>query len=156
MPSKKQIIIVLVLCVVSAAVGRYLTPEKIKIETKIVEVESKTKDKNKQINDHKKTTIVETTAPDGTKTKTTVITDDRNSSSSSSETDNKHTETDTSKEVVRGSSKVTLSALVAMNTSSLGTPIYGLSITKPVLGPLTLGIFGLTDKVGGVSVGLTF
>src|SRR5258706_14382864 len=60
------------------ALGRYTVPEKVRIETKTVEVEKKTTDKTTDIKKEKrkKTTITTITHPDGTKETSTVITDD--------------------------------------------------------------------------------
>lgn len=146
--------------VVSFCVGYWATPIKVKTEIKTVtitkEVEKKSTDDKKER--HKKTTTTEVTHPDGTKETTTVVTDDTDSESktntvSKSETSSK---TDITKESTRSSSSVTLSALGGMSFSNLGVPIYGGSLTKPVLGPITIGVWGLSNGTGGVSLGLTF
>lgn len=36
------------------------------------------------------------------------------------------------------------------------TPDYGMAFSREVLGPVTIGLFGLTNKTLGVSVGLNF
>lgn len=33
--------------------------------------------------------------------------------------------------------------------------VYGLSITKEVYGPLTVGVFGLSNKTAGISIGIS-
>lgn len=152
MQSKTKAIIAVLIVAVSFAAGRYTTPEKVKTETKIVEVEKKTKKVDTK--EHKKTVIRWVTNPDGTKTKTEVITDDRDSNTS--ETDQIERDSSKTTEITRSSSKVTVSALVGMSISAPGVPIYGVSVTKPILGPITVGFFGLTNKTGGLSLGLTF
>jgi hypothetical protein len=156
MTNKTRIIVEIIIMAVAFSTGRWLAPEKIKTEIKTVEVEKKTDDKQEDKQDHKKVTIIETTKPDGTKTKTTTITDDRDDKSDDKSTDNTTTTTDKTKEVTRGSSPLTISFMAGMGIPAPATPIYGLSITRPVLGPVTLGLFGMTNRTGGVSVGLTF
>lgn len=153
MLSNKTITILAGLAVlISFAVGRWASPTKTIIETKVVTVE--VEKKQTDIEQHKKVTIVDAKKPDGTETKTTVITDDKDTKSS--ETDQKSSSETTKKETDRSSSKVTVSALAALNISAPGVPIYGVAVTKPILGPLTVGIFGLSNSTAGVSVGLTF
>ena len=152
---------VTVMAVGAYVMGRYATPPKVVTVTKIVTVEKKvdtsTVDDKKQR--HKKVTITEIVKPDGTKEVTTVITDD-------TESDNKKNTTDTTdisksetdkKEVTNSASRVTISALGGASLSFGSNPlIYGASISKPVLGPLTLGVWGLSNATGGLSIGLTF
>jgi FtsZ-interacting cell division protein ZipA len=151
--TNKTIVIVAVVALVGAfAVGRWSAPEKVKIQT--VEVEKKTTDKQVDSTKDKTTTITETTKPDGTKTKTTVITDNQTKHSDA------HSDTEidktTTKEVDRSTSKVTISALAALDVTKPGMPIYGASVSKPILGPLTVGVFGFQNGMAGVSVGLSF
>jgi hypothetical protein len=50
-----------------------------------------------------------------------------------------------------------VSVLVADDFSrGLLIPTYGVSVTKQVLGPMTVGAFGLTNGTVGVSVGINF
>lgn len=56
----------------------------------------------------------------------------------------------------------TVKALPKINVSLLGGYdfehkefIYGLSISKEIYGPLTVGVFGLNNKTAGLSVGLS-
>ena len=152
MSTKQMLIIGAVALLTAFAVGRWSAPEKVKIQT--VEVEKKTEDKKVNIDDHKVTTIVETDKPDGTKTKTTVITDNKDTKVVDKKTDD--TTKTTTKEIDKSSSNVTISALAAINITSPGLPIYGASVTKPILGPITVGIFGFQNGMAGASVGLTF
>ncbi len=133
------------------AFGRYSVPEKIKIETKVVEVEKKVvtvvRDK------HKNTKIVDVVKPDGSKETTTTVIEDTVTDRKSKETGT--TNAASSSETTKGDSKVTISALGGydLNSSKL---VYGLSLTKPILGPIALGVFGLSNKTLGFSLGLTF
>ena len=149
----KQIIIAGALALVVAfAFGRWSAPEKIKIQT--VEVEKKTDDKTAAVDDHKITTITETDKPDGTKTKTTVIADQKSTNTTDKSTDD--TTKTMSKEIDKSTSKVTISMLAGTNITSPTSLMYGASITKPILGPITVGIFGFQNGTIGTSVGLTF
>jgi len=59
--------------------------------------------------------------------------------------------------VIKASPKINVSALVAGDiTKDSLKPIYGVSINKEFLGPVTLGMFGLTNGIIGLSVGLNF
>ena len=152
MTTKQALIVGSVALVVAFAVGRWSAPDKVKIQT--VEVEKKTDDKKVAVDDHKVTTIIETDGPNGVKTKKTVISDNSNTQVEDKKTDDL-TKT-TTKEVDKSTSKITISALAAMNLTKPGLPTYGASVTRPILGPLTVGVFGLQNGTAGVSVGLTF
>lgn len=149
----KQILIISAIALATAfAFGRWSAPEKVKIQT--VEVEKKVDDKKTAVDDHKLTTITETDKPDGTKVKTTVIADDRNTKVDDKSVDTSaKTET---KEIDRSSSKVTVSFLGGIAIASPYLPTYGVAVTKPVVGPLTIGLFGFQNGLIGASLGLTF
>lgn len=127
----------------SFAVGRYTVPEKIKEVTKTVEVEKKDEDKHKVTHTTKDTKTDGETIVDQTVTEDTV----------KHETDNK--DSSSTKQVTAGESKVTISALAGLSIPN-STPVYGLAVTKPILGPLTIGLFGLSNGTCGASLGLTF
>lgn len=151
METRTKVIIASLSLVSSFALGRFTTPVKVITETKTIEVEKKEKTKDKE--KHKRTEVIEVVKPDGSKETHTIITDDTESHSKS--TDNKTVNTDTRTETTRNSSPVTISALGGMSADDLGKPIYGLSITKSILGPITVGAFGMTNRVVGISLGLT-
>lgn len=155
MDTKYKVGIAVVVVLASFAAGRFLTPEKVRIETKIVEVEKKVDTEDKKNDTHKHTVIVKKTNKDGTSTTTTDVTYEDKTETKKNDvvTDNKST--DRTKEVTSGSSRVTLSALVGVSVTT-GLPVYGASLSKPVLGPLTLGIWGLNNGTCGGSVGFTF
>lgn len=157
MNTKSKITLSLIALLTAFAFGRFSAPEKIKIETKVVEVEKKEvqKDLDKQV--HKKTITKTTTKPDGTKSTTTITQDD---STFNAKTDSKSEidkSSDTLKEVTRSSSKVTVQGLAAVNPFHLQNGLdLGASVCKPILGPLTVGIFGFRSGTVGASAGLTF
>ncbi len=53
---------------------------------------------------------------------------------------------------------INISALAGLDFSKplALTPIYGISVSKQVLGPIAIGAFGLTNGVVGLSLGVTF
>lgn len=156
MSTKYKVVLAAIALLGAFAAGRYLAPEKIKIEKQIVEVEKKSSNKDAEKNTRKTTTVTKTTYPDGRVEERTVVVEetDRKSSSTTvsegSKTENEVTE------VTHSSSRVTISALAGAPTSSLQLPVYGVAISKPVLGPITVGAWGLSSGVIGASLGLTF
>jgi hypothetical protein len=159
MTTKAKVGIAAVALLTAFAFGRFTTPVKIKTEIKTVEVEKKT-DNIKQDKDlHKETTTTTVKNKDGSEeTKTTVI-EDTKTDTSRKDSDSVATSTTQTKEVTRGSSPVTISLLAGASlTQGLGpsTLVWGGAITHPVLGPITIGLWGLTSKEFGASLGLTF
>lgn len=147
---KTKIILIVLALLASYGFGRWSAPEKIKTtDTTKTDVN---RDK------HKKTTITETEKPDGTKEKKTTITED---TETTKKVDNEKTS-----EITRASAKVTISALAGtgINLQPGGptlTPVFGLSMSKPILGPITvgvwgIGVYGFGGGAAGASVGLTF
>lgn len=116
-----------------------MTPEKVRVETKTVEVE---KIIEKIV--HKETKVTE--HPDGTKE--TVVVEDSNTIGRTESTKNTYT-----KESISKGSKVNISILGGIK-SDLNTVVYGASVSKELIGPITIGAWGLTDKTFGISVGL--
>lgn len=161
MSARTKVIIVMALMAVSAAAGRFTVPTKVVIETKTVEIikEVKVKDKDSIKNRHKNTTIVVDTHPDGSSTKTTTISDNTSSEKHETATSTKESDiTDTAhKQVESDSSRVSISVLAGVNPFSPQSGItYGGHISSKVLGPITIGLFGLTSGIIGPTVGITF
>jgi hypothetical protein len=111
-------------------------------------------DSAKDIKDTSETTILEVTQPDGTVTKTTktkknVIT-----------TATKDVRTDSSRDAEKTTVKefeagwaVRLLVATRLNQSTLG---YGVGVDHKIIGPITVGAWGLTDGTLGASIGLRF
>lgn len=158
---KNKVIIGSAALLVSFAVGRFSTPEHIKIQKEIVTVE---KEVTKTVADDKKhtykeTTTVQSSKPDGeTQTTTKVVEDTKiDDSTAVASTDDKSSDSKESKEVTKGSSPVTISALAGVNVTSPTSGIsYGISVYKPVLGPIGLGVFVFNTGLAGASVGISF
>lgn len=151
MDTKYKVGIAVIAVAVSFAAGRYSVPEK------KIEVSTDKKEETKQVEvqkDKKKNTkVVEIINKDGSKEITTTI--DEETSIDKKSTDAKKEDSSVSVEVVSGSSKVTISALGGLDTTT-GIPLYGASVSKPILGPVTIGIWGLSNLSCGASIGLTF
>lgn len=141
-------VIALLLGVVAAlsyCVGRYMTPPDVKIETKI----QKVIEKDEKI----RRVIVFVEKPDGSKE--TTVTEDRETSTNTNVTKEKI------KEVYSRKKPLNISILGGAQPHlfkgiSLGPIVYGASISKEVLGPITIGAFGLSDLTFGVSLGWNF
>lgn len=128
---KKQITLIVITALASAALTRYYFPKTV---TKIEEKEVVRKDV--------KTIIKEVVKKDGTKETTTEILD-------------RSTE---KREFMLEQFKISdwiVSASYGMKEFK-GEPIYGLQVQRRILGPLFLGLTGSTDKVYGISVGMEF
>ena len=53
-------------------------------------------------------------------------------------------------------SKFNVSALADVDLTSAFKPSYGISIEREVIGPITAGVYGLTNGVIGISIGVNF
>lgn len=158
--NKKYISIGLALAF-SFALGRYMTPEKIKTEEKIVYVEKKDTETQKEIDKkkHRVITKTETLLPDGTKTTTTTTDEksDTNKTVWTKELVEKTLTEEREKLVEMGRNRVTISVISGYQFSDLSKPgVIGGHITKPILGPIAIGVWGLSNSMGGVSLGLQF
>ncbi len=58
--------------------------------------------------------------------------------------------------VEMNSDQYNVNLLVGINKDALVVPIYGVSASKKFIGNISLGVFGLTNGTGGVSVGMSF
>lgn len=148
---------------VAFAGGRYSVPESAKESSKSSETEKKSAKETEDLNVKKKKTktVTETTGPDGTKTKTeTEVVESEKDSSKSNETKEvaKKTE-ESSKEVTRSGSRLTVSALAGSKISFSSSTFeidYGGMVTKEIIGPISIGAFGFKSGMAGVALGLTF
>lgn len=131
------ILLCLLSALLSAVVTKYYFPA---IQVKTVETEKEV------IRTDVQTVVHTVTQPNGAIDTTTTTIDH----SQKTETDNKTL-------VQLKSSTINVSALVGNDFSKrLIQPIYGISVSKELLGPITVGLFGLTSGTIGVSVGLNF
>lgn len=152
MSTKREVVLAAISLLTAFAVGRWSAPERVKVETKVVEVEKKDSSSAQAGDKDTETHIIE--HPDGTKE--TIITTHENWQKNHSSTDDTSVSSDASKEVTARKSLVTISALGGAEASNNFPLVYGVSVTKSILGPVTVGIWGLSDKTFGASLGLTF
>jgi len=153
MNNKTKVIIAVSAILVSFASGRFLTPTKVVTVVKTVEVEKKTSASDKKT--HKETTIVESTKPDGTKETTTKIVEVDDTKKHSTDDITKQSESTST--VTKGGSRLSVSALAGVSLSNFsGGPIYGASVSRELLGPISLGVWGLNNSTAGISLGLSF
>lgn len=151
----KQLIITLAIVGGAFAFGYYVAPEKIKTEIKTVEVIKEVVKRvvDKSQNKRKTTTIVQN--KDGSST--TTITEETVTETSSETDKNRDTSIakDETKEVTKSGSRLSLSALGGLNLKD-GTPVYGGHVQRELIGPITIGVWGMSNVTGGFSLGLNF
>lgn len=138
METKTKIFLGAILLLASFAIGRFTANSGVNTDTK----DSKVIDTDS----HVTTTIVETKKPDGETQKTTVIKRDTDTII----TDKKETQTETTKKPL-----MNVSVLAGLDYKTR-LPAYGATVSKEFIGPITLGVFGLTNGVVGITVGLDF
>lgn len=138
MTTKSKVILAVLFLVLAFASGRYSVQSPDTTSTTDTKVDKDT---------HTKKTIVTTKEPDGKETTTTVV--ERDTSVK--------TDTQTSNTVIQAKRNTTnLSLIVGLDLTDPHKPAYGLSLTKQVLGPVTVGAYGLTNGVVGLSLGVNF
>ncbi len=134
---KAQIITLLAVATVAYAAGLHNTPKSIE--------SSKEEEVKRETNTHEVVETVQLTSGEIHTTKTT----DRSSTTDKTKKEDKR--------VVSQASKINISALVAKNLRNNDEPIlYGVSVSKEVAGPITAGIFGLSNGTVGLSLGINF
>lgn len=148
MKLRYKILIIVVMVALAYTSGRYLTPTKVQTVTKIQTV-VKTITKHDV---HTKTITVVTQKPDGTKIiQTTTSQDDDTTTGTATSVKN-----DSSKLVENDGKDLTnISAMAGVDFRTKNL-IYGAQVSKQLLGPVSMGLWGMTDGVVGVSVGISF
>ncbi len=131
---------------VAFAGGYYLAPSK--VETKVVEIEKKT---DTERDKHRETTTTETVKPDGTKQVVTIMVEDTNTKR---KTETKEDTKSVSAPAPRP--RISLSALGGLPVSYPFTPVFGAHVSKEILGPITIGAWGLSSMTFGISMGVNF
>lgn len=161
MSTKAKVILAVIALLTAFAVGRYTVPEKIRIEKQIVEVEKKTETKETDTNrnKHKETKVVEVVKPDGTKETTTTTTEDTETDKKTNQQDHSESTNTTkeTKEVTAGTQKTTIAFMAGTGFSLDSQKAFlGAQVYKPVLGPIGIGVWYLTNSTVGASIGLSF
>lgn len=122
----------------------YTRPTKEVIKTQVVT------QTNDVIHDHIHTVVVTVTKPDGTKTTTsttdngTVIDNKSNTIASNSTT------------ITNSKPQWKVAGLAGLDIHNLASPVYGAQVEKRLLGPISVGIWGLTNATAGISASLEF
>jgi hypothetical protein len=158
---KAEIGTIAVALVVAFAAGRWAAPTKVVYHATSVTADKKTESINTDSNQNKhiETKVTQSDSKDGTKVVVTEITeDDETVRAKTSNTSEETQKTETrDKTVIYNSPKVTISALAGLSVHDLSvpSPVYGASVSKQVLGPISAGIWGLSNGVFGLSIGVS-
>jgi uncharacterized membrane protein len=142
--------IIVVAFIATAALSFFLGKNSVEVkETSNTKIED-----TKQIDKDSHVKVVQTTTkkPDGEETTTTVTTRDTETHIE----DTKKVDEVISKIVENNRPKLNISLLVSAKPELPLIPVYGVSINKEVLGPITVGAFLLTNRTIGASIGLNF
>lgn len=131
--------------ILGAALAYSLTPTKTETKYQVVEKRVEVQVEKREMVKR----ILTVTKPDGTKTSETVVSSVLQSTNASQTLTNASGSTITD----RSHPGVYLGALVG-SKGSLGGVVYGAFISKQVLGPVSLGVWGLASAEFGVSLGL--
>lgn len=150
-------VLVVAAIVTSFAFGRYTAPETIKYEKqKTQTVDTKTDSKSVR-NRHRRVETTTTVKIDGSKVIRRIEIEGTISEKDTNSNATKRTDTTTKKEIVVSKQSTSVFALGAVSFSNGSNSIgWGLGISRPVIGPISIGVFGLSLGVAGASVGLTF
>lgn len=135
MSQKSKYLLIALAIVVAFCAGRYTT-QKPEIKTEVKE--------SKNVKKDTRTITTRTKLPDGTVT--TVTKRDTTSQTESVKE---------SKSETKSSAKTTVTGLFGYDFKNK-TEVYGGSVSRQFLGPLSLGAFGLTNGIAGLSIGLEF
>lgn len=133
MTPKIQVLVTIIVTVVGFAVGRYS-----------IKPQDQTSKSTNTVQQNTHETIVRVKEPGG-KTTTTVTID-------------KNLHAEDVKETAKASQprlKFNVSGLVGTDIHTL-MPVYGVSVNKELLGPITIGVYGLTTGMVGLSIGVNF
>ena len=149
--AKTKVGMSIVVAAVSFACGRY-SVSRAEVKTEVKQNEQDTTKKDEQT--HTQTKIVEVKTPDGTQTKTTVITQIKDVDTTERKNSATVTHTDSIPAKV---GSVTIQALVGTRfIAPDGVPLYGVAVSKQFVGPVSVGAFGLNNGIAGVSIGVSF
>lgn len=154
--NKYKIAIGLVLLLVAYAFGRYTTPERVvtKVETHEV-IKWKERIVKEKQND-KDIVIVEIKLPDGTIRKETHIIDKGRVVIDKSKEGSDTKDSSTTTVTTYNKPQWKAAGLLGIADYSLDNRVYGLEVERRILGPIFLGVWGMTSKEVGLSVGLEF
>lgn len=147
-------ILALAVILVSFAAGRYSATSTTK-EIKHDELVKVDTELHKERDMHTTTRVRTIKEPSGVVTTESVVetTVSAHTDSIVQATDSVH---DTSVTISKSNApKTNISALASVDFKEF-KPIYGVSVSKEVLGPVTIGLFGFSSGMLGISVGVSF
>lgn len=146
--------------VVAFVSGRYSVPTKVEMRTEFLTLTQVVRSVHvRQVTDTKWKTVV-VTKPDGSSVATTEATTHTDTSTKENENSSKvaastvATKTETKLPDWQISALVGADLSKALNGSGTLAPTFGIHVQRRVLGPVTLGVFGLSSGVVGLSAGL--
>lgn len=148
--SKTKAIIVSSGLLIAFALGRYSSQQS------MVETTANTQSvdrKQTEEQDHTQTVVVYTKNPDGAEKTITTINNDIDTKTKDVD---KTTASTVENITPQNKDKWQVSALVGVPITTGFVPIYGIHVTKEILGPINIGAFGFTNGLVGISVGLAF
>jgi len=144
--NKIILLLALILALTFFALGRYTSTQAKTVTQTQTKVDETTHD---TVKTHE--TVTEKKSKDGTDTIVTVI-DTAAQANTKIDLD-----TQSKSIITKASPRTNISALAATSIHNpFGPPQYGLSVNREVLGPITIGAFGLTGGTFGISIGLNF
>lgn len=129
MTYQKAILLVLAI-IISFAFGRYSVKQIDKVE---------------DVEEHKDTRIVTVIIEKPSGEKVTTVTEETNTDTTI------HTDLKINKR-----STFNVSGLIGTDAFHNFQPIYGISVSKELIGPITIGAYGMTNGIVGLSVGINF
>lgn len=143
MSTRLQLLIGLLLLVIGLAIGRYSLPAKVVTVTRI----------ERQDHDVIKTNVVTVTKvvkqPNGTTETNTTVTDH------SVTNDQSNTVSQTEKTVTRNQPDWRVGAQFS-SSSNLPGYLYGVTVDRRILGPISIGVFGNANRAFGAQIGIEF
>jgi hypothetical protein len=143
---RNLLIVSIVSLLVGAAIGRY------SVDTpKIVKTDQIVEQEKKDTTTHTQTKTEEVKEPTG-EVKTVTTTD----TVTETKTADSKQEKDSAVTTPQKHGTLNLSALAGVRIDNPTIPLYGISVTKEFLGPVTIGLFGMSNGIVGVSIGLNF
>lgn len=155
METKYKILIAVTATTIAFASGRYSAPVKVKEVVKTVEVVKIVKDKKTDTKKRQKTVRTVVTHPDGTKEERTEIVDDIERKTDETIDKDKTTAKTDEKEITRSSGVTAISVLGGWDFRT-NRSVIGISASKSILGPISVGAWGLNNATFGASIGINF
>ena len=144
---RTEISIGLAALIAAFAFGRYTAPKVPAISQKVDDQKQEQVNTDKDV--HKQTTI--TKKPDGTQT--TVIVEDSTVKTEDKKQDTKKVDTTITPPKIN---TINLNALAGVDAFHSFKPVYGAQVSKQFIGPVSIGLFGLSNGTIGVSLGVSF